>query len=89
MQLTKPVTRILPSRPFDGPVGAFLPFGLGPLRFFLMPPTGATVAGLLACPGRETRRPLLPPRAPVVRRVEMISSRDLSSLADILMKWFE
>ncbi len=82
-QLTKPLTKILPSRPPDGPVGTVLTLPLAGFAFFLTPPTGVG-AGLPATPLRLTWRRPLPPRE--TRRVEMISSRDLSSLADILME---
>jgi hypothetical protein len=78
MMLTKPETRILPSpvEP-DGPVGAFLTAPLACLGFFLTPPTGAVAAGAV-------RPPRLPLPLRLEARVEIISSRDLSSLAAIL-----
>jgi hypothetical protein len=83
-QLTKPLTMILLSPDaVDGPVGITLVAGLACLVAFLTPPTGAVVVAPWALEDFWSRR-RLPLRA-FWRRLLRISSRDLSSLADMMM----
>src|SRR5436190_20053044 len=67
----------------DGPVGMAFPAPFAVFTFFLTPPTGAGVAaGLPAWCAR--RLPLRLPRVTERRCVDRISSKDWSSLPDMI-----
>lgn len=72
--------------PPAGPFGASLVIPLAALAFFWMPPAGGAAAAAALVPlGTRRPRPRMLPFFAAVRRVVRISSRDLSSLVDIVI----